>query len=145
MAKAGTGKGNAFTARRPAAGHVVPSAGDRAQAQGGGGGLRSLETRRRQERKKEEALRSLVGRCHRGHRFGGVSKRKEMTDGILRARRGLEPLADKCNQSTCERCRRGAGAQAFLCQAGRAKFNTKVEAAVYAKCVPAMKKYAADE
>ena len=137
MAKADTRKGNAFAA--PGMSYPALEIARKHKAEEAALDRSMLSD---EERKNEEALRSIADIITASGVRGRV--KKEMTDGILRARRGLEPLADQCKSSTCERCRRGTGAQAFLCQAGRAKFNTKLEAAVYAKCVPAMRKYAAE-
>ena len=142
MAKAGTGKGNAFCAPGPS--------------------YASLEIVRKEAQAQQEKrnvsltvagvdiAREDLLRAHANIIPDGATNKRVKTDmnlAISRARVGKEPIVHPIPRQGCDGCRRssGSGTHHFLCQSENKKqFKTKEEKAAYQAFVPAVKLYAAE-
>ena len=138
MAKAGTGKGNAFASPGPSYPHleiVRKEAASRVPT------MLDEKTRERENSIKQIAAQITEPR----HRATRERVMKQIGDGTRQARLGRDPLSAKL---PCDGCRAGSahGTHHFLCQSGqRAKFKTVIERKVYNEVKTELYSYAAEQ
>ena len=132
MAKAGTGKGNAFAPRGASYQHldlVRRDAQSKEQAALHGDSV---------DREREARIRSLTNVITKASTRERVVK--QIDTGLRKARHGLDPLAGKL---ACEGCSRVHGTHHFLCQSPeRKQFKTKEESWAYSSVKPELYAYA---
>ena len=139
MAKAGTGRGNAFAARGASYEYLhISRTSAQAASAAATSGIVTDEMRQTEQRIVAHA--NLIPNHSTRERV-----KKEMMVGIVRARDGEDPLAGRPNCGGCSSARSGHKTFHFLCQSkARTKFKTKEEAICYTNVADALNKYVAE-